>query len=82
MESLGKVPVISTPLEKYPVDGDQVLNIAKQYHTIAILLKNYVLPLALTADESIAGNQMYYFCLCPRFNVSRILSINSSCDSK
>jgi hypothetical protein len=64
MNKLGKVPVVATPLEKYPIPRDQVLGLGRQYHMIAVLLKNYVLPLALTADESVAGNQMYYFCVC------------------
>jgi hypothetical protein len=64
MDRLGKVAVVSTPLEKYPVPDSDVLSLGKQYHMIAILLKNYVLPLALTADESMAGNQMYHFCIC------------------
>jgi hypothetical protein len=63
MDKLGKVPVVSTALEKYPVTKNDVLSIGRQYHMIAILLKNYVLPLALTTDESLAGNQMYYFCV-------------------
>lgn len=64
MNLMGKVPVVSTPLEKYPIPADQVLQMSKQYHLLAVLLKNYILPLALTADESAAGNQMYYFCAC------------------
>jgi len=63
MNTLGKIPVISTPLEKYPIPAETVLGLAKQYNTLAILLKNYVLPLALVAEESVAGNQMYYFCV-------------------
>jgi hypothetical protein len=64
MSKLGKVPVVATPLEKYPVPRPQVLGLARQYNMVAVLLKNYVLPLALTADESMAGNQMYFFCVC------------------
>ncbi len=64
MKKLGKAPVIATALENYPVDKEEVLDLARQYNMIAILLKNYVLPLALTAEEKASGDQMYYFCLC------------------
>ena len=64
MNKLGKVPVISTALENYPVSDAEVMALGKQYGMISILLKNYVLPLALTADESMTGNLVYYFCIC------------------
>lgn len=60
----GKVPVISTPLEKYPIEKEDVLEFSNRFNVIANLIKNYILPLALTETEAKNAYQMYYFCLC------------------
>ncbi len=64
MEKLGKVPVIATPLETYPVDRETILSLANQYNAVAIMIKNYVFPLALTEAEQKNALQMHYFCVC------------------
>lgn len=64
MDQLGKVPVIATPLEQYPLSKDDVLKMANEYNSVAILLKNYVFPLALNEAEQKNSMQMYYFCVC------------------
>jgi hypothetical protein len=63
-QKLGNIPVVSTPLEKYPIEKEEILEFANRYNIIANLIKNYVLPLALTETEAKNANQMYYFCLC------------------
>ena len=63
-QKLGNIPVVSTPLEKYPIEKEDILEFANRYNIIANLIKNYVLPLALTETEAKNANQMYYFCLC------------------
>ncbi len=64
IDKMGKSAVIATPLEKYPHTTQQVLDLAVRYNSVAILLKNYVLPLALTADEIKNAMLMYYFTSC------------------
>jgi len=64
MNKLGKVPVIATPLEAFPVDKEEILSLANQYNAVAIMIKNYVFPLALTEAEQKNAMQMYYFCTC------------------
>lgn len=64
LEKMGKSPVIATPLERYPHSKEDVLDLAVRYNAVGILLKNYVLPLALTTEESLAGRTMYYFTSC------------------
>jgi len=64
LEQLGKVPVIATPLETYPVSKEDILNMSNQYNAVAILLKNYIFPLALTESEQKNALQMHYFCAC------------------
>ncbi|MHA1819066.1 MAG: hypothetical protein ACTSU2_14280 [Promethearchaeota archaeon] len=64
IEKMGRSPIVATPLEKYPHTKEEVLEMARQYNSIAVLLKNYVSPLALTADEQKPGLTMYYFCMC------------------
>ncbi|MHA1731375.1 MAG: hypothetical protein ACTSU5_05500 [Promethearchaeota archaeon] len=64
LEKMGKSAVVATPLERYPHSKEEVKDLALRYNAVGILLKNYVLPLALTADESRAGQTMYYFTSC------------------
>ncbi|MGQ4875171.1 MAG: hypothetical protein ACP6IY_13980 [Promethearchaeia archaeon] len=64
LEQLGKIPVVATPLEKYPLSKEDVLKMANEYNSVAILLKNYVFPLALTESEQKNALQMYFFCVC------------------
>ncbi|MGV9172166.1 MAG: hypothetical protein ACOC4M_06825 [Promethearchaeia archaeon] len=64
MDQFGKVPVIATPLEQYPLSKEDVLKLANEYNSVAILLKNYVFPLALNEAEQKNSMQMYYFCVC------------------
>lgn len=64
LEQLGKVPVIATPLEKYPITKDDIIKMAVEYNAVAIMLKNYVYPLALTEAEQKNAMQMHFFCVC------------------
>jgi len=64
IEKMGRSPLVSTPLEKYPHTEQEILDLARKYNSISILLKNYVMPLALTSEEQKTGLQMYYFCIC------------------
>jgi len=64
IEKLGKIPVISTPLETYPTEKEEILKMANQYNAVAILLKNYVFPLSLTEGEQKNALQMHFFCAC------------------
>ncbi len=67
LDKFAKVPVVATPLENYPVPKDQVLEMGRRYNVIAVLLKNYVLPLALTQEELENSSKMHYFCTCRAF---------------
>jgi hypothetical protein len=64
MDKLGKVPVIATPLETYPAEREDILNLANQYNAVGIMIKNYVFPLALTEAEQKNALQMHYYCIC------------------
>lgn len=64
IDKMGKSPVVATPLEKYPHTKQEVIEMAKNYNSIAIMLKNYVTPLALTSEEQKNSQQMYYYCMC------------------
>ncbi|MHA1149314.1 MAG: hypothetical protein ACTSR8_13850 [Promethearchaeota archaeon] len=64
LQQLGKVPVIATPLEKYPISKEDILKMANEYNAVAIMLKNYIFPLALTESEQKNALQMYSFCVC------------------
>ncbi len=64
LEKLGKVPVIATALETYPLTKEDMLKMSNEYNAVAIMLKNYVFPLALTESEQKNALQMYYFCAC------------------
>ncbi|MBD3350588.1 MAG: hypothetical protein GF364_03780, partial [Candidatus Lokiarchaeota archaeon] len=64
IDKMGRSPIVATPLEKYPHTKQQVIEMAKRYNAIAVMLKNYVMPLALTSEEQKPGLQMYYFCMC------------------
>ncbi|MHA1292882.1 MAG: hypothetical protein ACTSQJ_09470 [Promethearchaeota archaeon] len=64
LETLGKVPVVATPLEKYPISKEDILRMANEYNAVAIMLKNYIFPLALTEMEQKNALQMHYFCAC------------------
>ncbi|GAB4305745.1 MAG: hypothetical protein Kow0069_01940 [Promethearchaeota archaeon] len=64
LEKMGKSAVVATPLERYPHSKEEVLDLAVRYNMVGILLKNYVLPLSLTADESRPGLTVYYFTSC------------------
>ncbi|MCP4762838.1 MAG: hypothetical protein GY870_13750 [archaeon] len=64
IEKMGKSPMVATALEKFPHTEDEVRKMGQRYNSLATLLKNYILPLALTSDELKPGQQMYYFCMC------------------
>jgi len=64
IEKLGRIPVISTPLETYPIEKAEILKMANQYNAVATLLKNYVFPLSLTEGEQKNALQMHFFCAC------------------
>lgn len=79
IEKLGKIPVIATPLEIYPIEKEEILKMCNQYNAVATLLKNYVFPLALTEGEQKNALQMHYFCACrAMLLVGTYFTINAS----
>lgn len=64
LQELGKDPVIATPLEKYRISKEDILKMSNEYNSVAVMLKNYVYPLALTESEQKNAMQMYFFCVC------------------
>ena len=69
IQKMGRSPIVATPLETYPHSLEEVKEMMQRYNSIAIMLKNYVSPLALTADEQKPGLTMYYFCMCRSMNL-------------
>ena len=67
LDKMGKIAVVATPLEKYPITENEVIGLCKRYNLIAVLVKNYVMPLALTQDEIRNASMIYYFCACRGF---------------
>jgi len=67
LEKMGKIAVVATPLEKYPITEKDVITLGRRYNLISVLVKNYVMPLALTQDEIRNASMIYYFCSCRGF---------------
>lgn len=59
-EELQKHAIVATPLEKYGVSGRKILGLVQNYNTIATLIKNYILPLALTQEELVPAQELYF----------------------
>ncbi len=64
LQQLGKIPVIATPLEQYPLSKEDIVKMANEYNAISTMLKNYVYPLSLTEMEQKNAMQMLFFCSC------------------
>ncbi len=59
-EDLQKHAIVATPLEKYGVSGRKILGLTQGYNTVATLIRNYVLPLALTQEELVPAQELYF----------------------
>ncbi|MHA1299617.1 MAG: hypothetical protein ACTSO9_09300 [Candidatus Helarchaeota archaeon] len=59
-EDLQKHAIVATPLEKYGVSGRKILGMTQNYNTVATMIKNYVLPLALTQEELVPAQELYF----------------------
>ncbi len=57
-----KHALVATPLEKYGISGRKIMGMVQQYHAIAVLAKNYCLPLPMTVEESTPSQELYYTC--------------------
>ena len=61
-QEVEKHAIVATPLEKYGVSGRKIMGLVQQYHALAVLVKNYCLPLPMTVEESTPSQELYYTC--------------------
>ncbi|MBD3226984.1 MAG: hypothetical protein GF329_02255 [Candidatus Lokiarchaeota archaeon] len=59
-EEIQKHAIVATPIEKYGVSARKMLELVKKYNKIAILAKNYCLPLPMTVEEGANSRDIYY----------------------
>ena len=59
-QDLQKHAIVATPLEKYGVSGRKILGIVQAYNKVAFLIKNHILPLALTQEEDLPARQLFF----------------------
>lgn len=61
-QEIQKHALVATPLEKYGVSGRKIMGMVQQYNGLAVLTKNYCLPLPMTVEESTPSQEMFYTC--------------------
>ena len=59
-QDLEKHAIVATPLEKYGVSGRKILGMVQEYNKVAFLIKNHILPLALTQEEDLPARQLFF----------------------
>ncbi|MHA1799112.1 MAG: hypothetical protein ACTSVY_11770 [Candidatus Helarchaeota archaeon] len=59
-EDIQKHAIVATPLEKYGVSGRKILGMVQAYNQVAFLIKNHILPLALTQEEDLPARELYF----------------------
>ncbi|NVM55386.1 MAG: hypothetical protein HWN66_16890 [Candidatus Helarchaeota archaeon] len=61
-QEIEKHAIVATPLEKYGVSGRKIMQMVQEYNFLAVLTKNYCLPLPMTVEESTPSQEMFYTC--------------------
>ncbi|MHA1231036.1 MAG: hypothetical protein ACTSRP_08855 [Candidatus Helarchaeota archaeon] len=59
-QELQKHAIVATPIEKYGISARKMLEIVQKYNKIAILAKNYCLPLPMTIEEGANSRDIFY----------------------
>jgi hypothetical protein len=55
-----KNAIVATPIEKYGINARKMLELVQKYNKIAILAKNYCLPLPMTIEEGANSRDIFY----------------------
>jgi len=55
-----KHAIVATPIEKYGISARKMLELVQKFNKIAILAKNYCLPLPMTLEEGANSRDIYY----------------------